>query len=71
MLRRCDCICGCCLQVVLEVFFHVFKDEEGKWDAEAMHGAMFGKYQHVRFEMGEHEKSIFSCLIHCISPTQP
>ena len=59
------------MQEVIEVFFHVFKDEEGKWDAEAMHGAMFNKYQHVRFEMGEHEKSIFSCLIHCIAPTQP
>jgi hypothetical protein len=60
-----------CLQVVIEIFFAVFKDAEGKWDADAMSSSMFDKYQHVNYNKGVKSQGLLQCLADCIQPVQP
>lgn len=58
------------LQVVLHIFFHVFRDENGKLDTKALHSAMYSKYQHTSFSTAS-SPDMFKCLLECVNPVQP
>lgn len=62
-------VCGG-MQVVLHIFFHVFRDKDGKLDTKALHSAMYSKYQHTSFSTVS-SPGMFKCLLDCVSPVQP
>jgi hypothetical protein len=59
------------LQVVIDIFAHVFMDEDGRWDCAAMHSALTGKYQHISYMGPIHDEGVLACFINCIQPKQP
>lgn len=58
------------VQVALQIFFHVFRDENRRLDEKALHSAMYSKYQHTSFSSAS-GPGLFKCLLDCVNPMQP
>ena len=59
------------VQVVINIFAHVFREEDGPWDVGAMQSALRGKYQHVSYGGSANDDGVLACFINCINPKQP
>lgn len=58
------------MQVLVQIFSAMFKDDEGRWDGAVMNSALQGKYQHISYADPGGDSTL-SCLINCIKPVQP
>jgi hypothetical protein len=60
-----------CMQVVIDIFAHVFMDDDGHWDCAAMHSAMNQKYQHISYMGPLADSNLYTCFLNCLDPKQP